>query len=962
MSTTSVANATNPLPTGRAFGGDEFSNNLFSDLAPLLTLFGEQVTKQFLSMSMGWADDVLLAMGPLGIMTVIVSAIRVGGVKTLKAFVGRARESRANAEKEILSSTSNDVCELWSGQEIVRELGNPAGMKDVILLKTPVGSTRRRLYAPAREIEEKSTRVLDINTAIACGVVPAPKRHGVDIEDEEIIDISNGAPNIALNVRHSTATPGELWGLAALGTMLQLGALAFPALTTYHWEWEKGGSAIASYGYPCFAGGTVAVIGGMIFCGRVIEGSTTEHEFQVVELAEEKHSLRTASGGAATTSPVQILRLQKACTVSDQHFPSFAIFNSPEDVKIRTSRLNDDSYSRMAALATFTAVVGFVVQFVGLRALHWSATIVQLGVMLIMTVIRSWVRRGLAADPVFYPLLDGHELAWLTLYMLRQDDQQWINNNNRSAKGTVSRIRSCFSLSSIPFSLIKTFPFVRSRGTSEQKPKPLSDQRLLDSIARWEPVTGYFNIQETIRSMSQAIESHRAGRPVIDVLETEITRLHRIFPRDLSRISFFEPELHGISVFPPLETYRDLQNLMPASEHVMDTANALAQAMERTLAFFATNLHVLWKEDGDLFLPRANPWDSPKMTINIDVLRGPYKEYAKLRRENVLIELLRQNFDPTDKEKKGQARFASWRTERETLASFLSLWLFALEIRRTAALKTTSALRPLIQRELVFPVTLISRSNQYFRVICPDAGRRGGRTTNTTHQQTIQAWLQDEVEQIPFLYGNHSDYVAKEMSMAPGNTWLAWGVQFSTPGRVPFGPERVYEGDNWEPGHDLSDLAVRTRANSTLLAGCALEIFSYFFEAIARRIERLGGTTQISLPARENLPRMEMMDMPSPVLSTAADGGQWSNSVIDAVATICVATGIAQDTGEALTVILPGIIKHDLLPTEPHGVEFELLRRDESETDSNDDNSLASIPSRVTASSRDTPSTAGSNT
>lgn len=76
--------------TSQAFGGDEFSNNLFSDLAPLLTLFGEQVTKQFLSMSMGWADDILLAMGPLGIMTVIVSAIRVGGVKVLKAFVGRS--------------------------------------------------------------------------------------------------------------------------------------------------------------------------------------------------------------------------------------------------------------------------------------------------------------------------------------------------------------------------------------------------------------------------------------------------------------------------------------------------------------------------------------------------------------------------------------------------------------------------------------------------------------------------------------------------------------------------------------------------------------------------------------------------------------------------------------------------------------------------------------------------------
>lgn len=85
MSSTSNASAARPT----AFQGDEFSNNLFSDLAPLLTLFGEQVTKQFLGLSMGWADSFLLAMAPIGIMTVVVSAIRVGGDKLLKAVVGR---------------------------------------------------------------------------------------------------------------------------------------------------------------------------------------------------------------------------------------------------------------------------------------------------------------------------------------------------------------------------------------------------------------------------------------------------------------------------------------------------------------------------------------------------------------------------------------------------------------------------------------------------------------------------------------------------------------------------------------------------------------------------------------------------------------------------------------------------------------------------------------------------------
>jgi hypothetical protein len=72
------------------FEEDDFSNNLFSDLAPLLTEQGEQVTIQFLSMSMGWADNILLFMEPLGAITIIVSAIRVGGDKKLKALIGRS--------------------------------------------------------------------------------------------------------------------------------------------------------------------------------------------------------------------------------------------------------------------------------------------------------------------------------------------------------------------------------------------------------------------------------------------------------------------------------------------------------------------------------------------------------------------------------------------------------------------------------------------------------------------------------------------------------------------------------------------------------------------------------------------------------------------------------------------------------------------------------------------------------
>lgn len=73
--------------------------------------------------SLGWADNIVLAMAPLGVITIIIAAIRVGGPKWLKAVIGRARETRADVEVEVMSSTSDEVCELWDDKQIVRVTG-----------------------------------------------------------------------------------------------------------------------------------------------------------------------------------------------------------------------------------------------------------------------------------------------------------------------------------------------------------------------------------------------------------------------------------------------------------------------------------------------------------------------------------------------------------------------------------------------------------------------------------------------------------------------------------------------------------------------------------------------------------------------------------------------------------------------------------------------------------------------
>jgi hypothetical protein len=103
-------------------------------------LFGERVTTQFMSQAMGWADNIILAMGPLGIVTIVVSAIRVGGPIWLRAIVGRARENRAAAEEELMSSTSDEVSELWNGQKVVRVAGKASIAEFICLLPLCAGA------------------------------------------------------------------------------------------------------------------------------------------------------------------------------------------------------------------------------------------------------------------------------------------------------------------------------------------------------------------------------------------------------------------------------------------------------------------------------------------------------------------------------------------------------------------------------------------------------------------------------------------------------------------------------------------------------------------------------------------------------------------------------------------------------------------------------------------------------
>ncbi|CAI4214564.1 unnamed protein product [Parascedosporium putredinis] len=167
------------------------------------------------------------------------------------------------------------------------------------------------------------------------------------------------------------------------------------------------------------------------------------------------------------------------CVVNDQAFKSFAIFPSNDQTIITTSSRVDKAWQMrstaqsgsatpvskdqpsgkaasvqigkgsiesepvangsterlqsLALLGTALSVGGYIVQFVGLRGMHWSASVVQLGAIAVMTVLRALARRGLATPPRSEPLTKGFELDWFAMSIGDVDKAPW-NDTPRQTK------------------------------------------------------------------------------------------------------------------------------------------------------------------------------------------------------------------------------------------------------------------------------------------------------------------------------------------------------------------------------------------------------------------------------------------------------------------------------------------------------------------------------------------------
>ncbi|KAL5337300.1 hypothetical protein BJX70DRAFT_409320 [Aspergillus crustosus] len=358
----------------RAEGWEDFADNFATDLAPLVALFGERLTKQFLSESTSILDNFIFALSPLGILTAVVSVIRICGNSSLRAFVGRANEAPGEAENELLSCVSEGTAELFNDGGISRVFGRPS------LLEVVVWE------------ENGSYKLGTLRDALQDGAWVPGGTEQVHHDENGIYALSElDIPNLSLNKGIERRGRGWFYAAAMLGTTLQGGTLVFAAITFFKFSdhFQKNGSSPDSYSFPVYLFGTTSLSLGMFLCAFIIERSSSEAYLY-------------------PTKPSKIYWLQPGRqTIGDQDFGAFLAVNEGHNSQLSQDLVYIKSVRGPAPkgkrpLLVFTicvTMVGFVMQFIGLRGLHPSVIIADVGSTLLMAVVRTCLRtKRLSSD------------------------------------------------------------------------------------------------------------------------------------------------------------------------------------------------------------------------------------------------------------------------------------------------------------------------------------------------------------------------------------------------------------------------------------------------------------------------------------------------------------------------------------------------------------------------------------
>jgi hypothetical protein len=193
------------------------------------------------------------------------------------------------------------------------------------------------------------------------------------------------APNISLNV-NTHVSRWELRFFALVATVFQASVLIYAHFAANNQSLRLVFGRLGEYDESSWAVhlimiGTVGVVMGMLICAFIIEHSTQEEQYHACKPNDRVH----------------VMWLQKSAAVSDQAFDSYAIFGEESRQVVTTSRRNqkfnspghDIMFSVLTILGVVAGLLGFLIQMIGYRGMHWTVSIAQLLAIIFTTIIRA---------------------------------------------------------------------------------------------------------------------------------------------------------------------------------------------------------------------------------------------------------------------------------------------------------------------------------------------------------------------------------------------------------------------------------------------------------------------------------------------------------------------------------------------------------------------------------------------
>lgn len=251
--------------------------------------------------------------------------------------------------------------------------------------------------------------------------------------DSDGIYNNSAASNVVLNLsdysREAAQQGWKLLSIAIVSTVIQAAVLAISALSVYNEDLaSRVGEPSAPYGFPLFVSGTVSLVVGMILCSWTIERSTSERLWYRVS----SPSNDAQASGTEDSNKIGIVWLQRDQRVSDQKFAAFAIHGGWKESIITSTRRDTQTsadprqgaaFNYLLALSgAFFGLVGFIIQFQGLRGLTWPSSVAQLIAIATMAVLRAFVRRKIGNKPPAHQMHEGHELDWLACNLVLNEE------------------------------------------------------------------------------------------------------------------------------------------------------------------------------------------------------------------------------------------------------------------------------------------------------------------------------------------------------------------------------------------------------------------------------------------------------------------------------------------------------------------------------------------------------------